>query len=313
MNADDLYKILGVRPTASPEAIKRAYHRLARTSHPDVNSAPDAEERMKALNRAYEILSDPERRRQYDRDHKILEPVPVRRETKETSARPPGDFSPGPQQPTPGPAQPRPKPHWMAWAAGLCGILLMLVFMGAGTSVETSDLPVVTPAITPVITATPLPPAPVQKTFDSWKTEGDTFMAQHRNGDALAAYDQALAIRPNASELLVIEGDIYEQMGDFTNAIACYDRATTIDPGLGAQVQKKSTVLKEMNALMKQAEEFTGQGDYPAAIVIYDDILASGIRNTDLTKRILSGKMYALLKAGRSDEAASVSRAIELL
>ncbi len=313
MNTDDLYKILGVRPTASPEAIKRAYHRLARINHPDINSAPDAEERMKALNRAYEILSDPERRRQYDRDYKILEPVPVRRETRGTGARPPGNFSPGPKPAAPGPAPPHAKPHWMAYAAGLCGILLILVFMGAGTSVETPDLPVATPAITPVVMTTPLPPAPVQRSFDAWKTEGDTFMAQHRNGDALAAYDQALAIRPNASGLLVAEGDIYEQMGDFTNAIACYDRATTTDPALGAQVQKKSTVLKDLNELMKQAEELTGQGDYPAAIAIYDDILASGIRNTDLTKRVLSGKMYALMKSGQSDEAANVSKAIELL
>lgn len=313
MNTDDPYKILGVRPTASPEAIKRAYHRLARTNHPDVNSAPDAEERMKAFNRAYEILSDPERRRQYDRDHKILEPVPVRRETKATSARPTGDFSPGPKPAAPKPAPPHAKPHWMAWAAGLCGILLILVFMGAGTSVETPDLPVVTPAITPVVMTTPLPPVPVQRSFDAWKTEGDAFMAQHRNGDALAAYDRALAIRPNASGLLVAEGDIYEQMGDFTKAIACYDRATMTDPATGAQVQKKSMVLKDLNELMKQAEELTAQGDYNAAIAIYDDILASGIRNTDLTKRVLSAKMYTLMKSGRLDEAASVSKAIALL
>lgn len=62
----DLYKILQVDPSAEPEVIEAAYKRLVRKYHPDVNGAPDAHARMQELNDAYEILSDPAQRAEYD-------------------------------------------------------------------------------------------------------------------------------------------------------------------------------------------------------------------------------------------------------
>lgn len=65
--ARDYYEILGVSRGCSKEEIKRAYRRLARKYHPDVNKEPGAEDRFKEINRAYEVLSDDELRARYDR------------------------------------------------------------------------------------------------------------------------------------------------------------------------------------------------------------------------------------------------------
>ena len=63
----DYYAILGITRGASAEEIKRAYRKLARQSHPDANPAdPHAEERFKQIGEAYEVLSDPAKRQQYD-------------------------------------------------------------------------------------------------------------------------------------------------------------------------------------------------------------------------------------------------------
>lgn len=83
MEFKDYYKALGVEPAASEAEIKTAYRRLARKYHPDVSKEPGAEERFKAINEAYEVLKDKDKRAQYD-------------QLKASGYRPGEDFRPPP-------------------------------------------------------------------------------------------------------------------------------------------------------------------------------------------------------------------------
>jgi len=66
-NKRDFYDVLGVGRGVSAAEIKKSYRRLARQHHPDINREPDAEERFKEINEAYEVLSDEQKRAAYDR------------------------------------------------------------------------------------------------------------------------------------------------------------------------------------------------------------------------------------------------------
>ena len=63
MNKKDYYEILGVSKNASDQEIKRAFRKLAKQYHPDVNKEKGAEEKFKEIGEAYAVLSDPQKRK----------------------------------------------------------------------------------------------------------------------------------------------------------------------------------------------------------------------------------------------------------
>lgn len=66
MSKRDYYEVLGVSKDATKEEIKKAYRKLARKYHPDVSKEPDAAEKFKEVKEAYEVLSNEQKRAQYD-------------------------------------------------------------------------------------------------------------------------------------------------------------------------------------------------------------------------------------------------------
>src|SRR5215211_5806124 len=92
-----LYDVLQVSPWCEPDVIQAAYRALARTRHPDVNRDPDAEDQMRRLNVAYQILSNPARRVRYDEELALEAGRPAPGRTVTRTADPP---RPAPTRPT---------------------------------------------------------------------------------------------------------------------------------------------------------------------------------------------------------------------
>jgi tetratricopeptide (TPR) repeat protein len=186
-------------------------------------------------------------------------------------------------------------------------VLLLGLFTWYGLS---SFVPRIAADPLPAVTAAPVTPAmdPGEDMFGTWKAAGDDAVTQGRYADALNAYDKALEIRPDTADLWVTEGDLYDRIGSFDRAAESYDRALALHPAAAAAIEQKRRVMETHDAMLAEAAEMMESGAPAGAITIYNGMLSAGIQNPVLKKQILSGKMTALLRQGKREEAAAVGR-----
>jgi curved DNA-binding protein CbpA len=104
LSGPDPYKILQVDPEAEDEVIAAAYRRLARKYHPDTATGPEALGRMEAINAAWEVLGNPNRRAAHDRQRAVQAAMSRARTTSTAASGPSGAQGHAPDRPAPGPA-----------------------------------------------------------------------------------------------------------------------------------------------------------------------------------------------------------------
>ena len=131
MAEESYYELLQVQPTADVEVIRAAYRSLARRYHPDQNPSPSAEATTKRLNAAWEVLSDPAKRAEYDRtfaggpsSRPAHPPRPPNPPTQET---PP----PRPKPPSSRASQPQPVPNNLDVLWPILGLLIVVSIIAA--------------------------------------------------------------------------------------------------------------------------------------------------------------------------------------
>jgi hypothetical protein len=178
MKRPNFYKILGVPSHAPQKEIESAYRQLVRTCHPDICRTQDAEERMKDINGAYEILSDPEKRQQYDGELEGIGSVAVSEERSGHAAEP-SWYDPRYKH-QPRPAEPRQYSYRAPLAAGAAGILvvlILLIFLTSGIHGPAPAEPPVIPSVTPTPLITPYPVS-LQSTMEETPVQNATDFLQ---------------------------------------------------------------------------------------------------------------------------------------
>ena len=276
MPEENLYELLQVRPAASARVIQAAYRRLMLLHHPDRNPGADALEMSQRLNRAYEILSDPEKRAAYDW------------ELSGEPGEPPG----GAVQGRPGATAPGgfPRSVWLAGAGVAVAIVIVVIAIAirAGSDGLTNDnqtgqtiAPVSTPNITPPIVPRPTPgdsgavTAPTATPSPSFLFDsGEAFI---RNGDfvqAIEEFTRAIDLIPSYGYGYQVRGDSYFQLAQYQLAIQDYGTAIKLDPN------DKSAYSGRGRAHYRLGQYRLAIGDFDRAILIDPRFASAGCEPT---------------------------------
>lgn len=241
MLEENFYDLLQVEPTADSRSIQAAYRRLMFLHHPDRNAGVDAQAMAQRLNRAYEVLSDPERRAVYDW------------ELSGELGEPPAGAYRDRSGPSSGPTAGAwrfggfPRPVWLAGAVAVSAVAVIVIAVVVAAGGEDSSgggpvqviAPVPTPNITPPISpdsttaankpSTGVTPAATPSAVFLFES-GEAFI---RNGDfarAIRDFTTAINLEPDYWFGYQLRGDSYFQLAQYRSAVEDYDLAIELNP-----------------------------------------------------------------------------------
>lgn len=221
----DYYAVLGLKPEATTEEIKKRYRELARRYHPDVNPSPEAAQRIKAVNEAYHVLGDPDRRALYDAERLLSRKPAVSPATSSGVSRTPPPYGT--------PPQPRPTPGKME-------------FNGFGRAPSPSSTRARRPAPTQDRSsgAATGKGAQTRVTVEQWLKEAHLAFVnrQYRRAEDLCR--QVLNLDARCARAHEMLGDIYTRRGHTEKANTAYTYAVQLDPH-NVSVQNKLERLNQ--------------------------------------------------------------------
>jgi len=244
------YHILGVSSDATDDEILAAFRRCVKEWHPDVCSHPDAEERMREINKAAEILCDPERRKRYDRalaGKAPFEKEPVPRTTRKTNGkkREAGLSAIAARMISRKRGQAR--PNIMRSAPVALALLFIVLAILAVTYYAYPIMVSIAPSSTAGMTGTGMPKSAPVDAFRSEVTEqgGNALLTEGNFSGALAAYDAVIAKDPAISErdIWYNRGIALQALGMYSEAAGSFDRALQVSPDDSLALAQKGAAL----------------------------------------------------------------------
>jgi len=229
--------MLDVAPTATPEEIKKRYRELARRYHPDVNPDPSASQQIKAINEAYHVLNDPDRRSVYDA-HRVLNQAAASRTSSvgQTSAPPRSAPSSSNKTPPPRPQASRPADNPRTagtgssrpYPGGRAG------FNGFGRTAPDSAAEEAPPRAAAGAQQSARRPTgqegPKGVTVNSLLSEAQLAFVNRRYREAEALCSQALEKDRRNATVYELLGDIYARKGQNESAATAYSYAIQFNP-----------------------------------------------------------------------------------
>jgi curved DNA-binding protein CbpA len=282
------YKILGVQPNSTQEDIKKAYRQLAHLYHSDHNKTSE-NEKMYEINEANEILSDPEKRRQYDtkceceqdqyekaqreqdqyekaqREQAQYEKAQREQDQRERAQREQDQYEKAQREQAQRERAHVPIPQrQMQYAAGLIVVIFLMIFILGGIPQTAAGEPPVESHVNP--------------------------------NPALTGASNNVDLKD--ATYMIQKGEEYLYKSDYKEAIDCFNQAVTMDPS------KKNSIKNDIQEMKNTADNLYNSGnDFSNALHIYDYILSYTSLDSNVEYDIMQKKIYCLKKLGKEKEA----------